>query len=167
MAIRLELGAQLQRLGQLLPVRRRLALSYQTGDRNPTLSEMAAVAAVIPGPQSNSARHLGLPAAPPFSMLSNASDAEILAEAADICGIDVDQFKDVYLASRFQEGLAAGNLHSRSAYKACWVYSLLGSVDLERLKNALNTVIARNPVFRTALVYTSKGTMQIVVNMAE
>ncbi|GAW24698.1 hypothetical protein ANO14919_142890 [Xylariales sp. No.14919] len=101
MAIRLELGAQLQRLGQLLPVRRRLALSYQTGDRNPTLSEMAAVVTVIPGPHSNSARRLNLPAAPPFSMLSKASRAEILAKAAHICGMDVDQFKDAYPASRF------------------------------------------------------------------
>ncbi|KAI0467062.1 hypothetical protein F4859DRAFT_526152 [Xylaria cf. heliscus] len=109
--------------------------------RNPTLGEMAAVVAAIPDPQSDSARHLELPAAPPFSMLSKASCAEILAEAADICGI--------------------------GAYMARWVYSLPGSVDLERLKNALNTVVTRNPIFRTALAHTSKGTMQIVLNMAE
>ncbi|RWA11882.1 hypothetical protein EKO27_g3228 [Xylaria grammica] len=59
----------------------RLQIEVSQIYRNPTLGEMAAVVAFIPGPQSDSARHLELPAAPPFSMLSKASCAEILAEA--------------------------------------------------------------------------------------
>jgi amino acid adenylation domain-containing protein len=153
MAIRLVLACRHQGL-QIT-----VAQIYQ----NPTIEQMAAM--VVRSHEHPSRHRSESPL--PFSLLPQHARQGILAEAAQICNIDIQQIEDVYPASPFQEGLAAVNLHSKSAYMAMWVYSMPIEVNTEQVEHALEIVVAQNPIFRTALAHTSEGTMQIVIKMTE
>ena len=84
--------------------------------------------------------------------------------------ISPDDIEDMYPASPFQEGLAAIALedsssvleHSAGLYSATITYALARDVNVPRLHSALASVVSRNPIYRTTLVHSLEGTMQIV-----
>ena len=124
---------------------------------NPTLGKMAA--AVLD--TSKEQRSIRTEILTPFSLAPGNVEA-LMADISQIGNIDVEDIEDIYPASPFQEGLFAINLHNKAAYMARWVYSLPSAIDQERLHGAMEAVIARNPILRTTLAHTSRGTVQLV-----
>ena len=91
----------------------------------------------------------------------------LLPEAARLCNVSMDQIEDIYPASPFQESLAAVSLRRNGSeeeglYIATIALRMPRMVDSTKISNALDMVIARNPIFRTRLVFSTEGTMQVV-----
>ncbi|KAF4544380.1 Nonribosomal peptide synthase [Lasiodiplodia theobromae] len=147
---------------KLVLVCRKKGLQLSAADvyDRPTLARMAAAAVELPVAEKTKTGEAETP--DPFSLLPG-SVQSLLVEAAQVCDVDVEEIEDMYPASPFQEGLAAVNLHTKSAYMARWVYHLPGSADLDRLRTAMEFVIARNPILRTTLAHLSCGTTQVVL----
>lgn len=95
---------------------------------------------------------------------------KLRAEVAERCNIPLGDIEDIYPASTFQEGLAAiawedhGKMskEQKSAYDAKMTFRLARGVNVARLTWALEVVVSQNPIFRTRLVDSSEGIMQIV-----
>lgn len=93
------------------------------------------------------------------------------AEIAQRCHLALHDIEDLYPASSFQEGLAAIALEDHGEieqeqqrnYSANMTFRLARGVDIARLTQAIAVVVSQNPIFRTRLVYSSEGTMQIVL----
>ncbi|KAL8969755.1 MAG: hypothetical protein Q9183_001843, partial [Haloplaca sp. 2 TL-2023] len=87
-------------------------------------------------------------------------------EAAGVCDIPEDAVEALYPASPFQRSLAASwsrqGDRREGSYVASIVLEVPRTIDLVRLLRALDTVVLRNPIFRTRLIYSSKGAMQVV-----
>lgn len=147
---------------KLVLVCRKKGLQLSAADvyDRPTLARMAAAAVELPVAEKTKTGEAETP--DPFSLLPGSVES-LLVEAAQVCDVDVEEIEDMYPASPFQEGLAAVNLHTKSAYMARWVYHLPGSADLDRLRTAMEFVIARNPILRTTLAHLSCGTTQVVL----
>ncbi|KAL8685059.1 MAG: hypothetical protein Q9224_005986, partial [Gallowayella concinna] len=99
-------------------------------------------------------------------MAANESDV-FWTETARLCNLSKEEIEDIHSVSALQEGLAATmfrdfGCQTISSYAATIPLSIPGQTDIARLTTALNVVIARNPIFRTRFVHTSKGTMQVV-----
>ncbi|KAL8766224.1 MAG: hypothetical protein Q9209_006938 [Squamulea sp. 1 TL-2023] len=87
-------------------------------------------------------------------------------EAAWVCDVPEDAIEALYPASPFQRSLAASSSWKRDqgerSYVASIVLKVPRTIDLVRLLRALDTIVIRNPIFRTRLIYSSEGAMQVV-----
>ncbi|KAI4127328.1 MAG: hypothetical protein LQ338_003251 [Usnochroma carphineum] len=92
------------------------------------------------------------------------------AEVTKQLHLPPDAIEDLYPASPFQEGLAAIALQDSgsvgpaadSLYNATITYRLAEAVDIVSLDQALARVVSTNPIFRTTLVSSSQGILQLV-----
>ncbi|KAL8640611.1 MAG: hypothetical protein Q9228_002487 [Teloschistes exilis] len=94
-------------------------------------------------------------------VVSDTLRAEVL-EASQLSSASIE---DIYPASPFQEGLAAISQQesaSSGLYTATMAFQLAMGLDVARLHQAFEWVVAQNPIWRTRLVHTSHGTMQAV-----
>ncbi|KAL8660627.1 MAG: hypothetical protein Q9202_006372 [Teloschistes flavicans] len=94
-------------------------------------------------------------------VVSDALRSEVL-EASQLSSASIE---DIYPASPFQEGLAAISQQEHASsdlYTATMAFQLTASIDVARLHQAFEWVVAQNPIWRTKLVHTSRGTMQAV-----
>ena len=87
-------------------------------------------------------------------------------EAARVCDVPEDAIEAVYPASPFQKSLATSwsreGDQGEGSYVASFMLEVPGTIDLVRFLRALDTIVLRNPIFRTRLIYSSKGAMQVV-----
>ncbi|RDA90810.1 hypothetical protein CP533_0494 [Ophiocordyceps camponoti-saundersi (nom. inval.)] len=104
---------------------------------------------------------------PPFSLLSNTESLqETLRKAASCCRLpSADDIEDIYPCTALQEGITALSISSPEAkYVTCSTYRLPRVIDVDRLKQAWDVVIASNPVLRTRIVQSPTGqTLQAVL----
>ncbi|KAI4088897.1 MAG: hypothetical protein LQ339_008634 [Xanthoria mediterranea] len=133
-------------------------LSVRQIYQNPYLGDLAAVA--TPSPKTVPMDQ----AVPQRGTLD--TFASLRKEAAWLCDVPEDAIEALYPASPFQKSLAAsssrqGNTGKRS-YVASVALEVPTTIDLVRLLRALDTIVIRNPIFRTRLIYSSEGPMQVV-----
>ena len=127
--------------------------------QNPRLGDLAAVAEVCSTSMSQNET---------CNPLSISGDLELLQiEAARLCDLSEHEVEQVYPASMFQESLAAILIRDNagqdgSSYVATIALAPRSSTNHERLLNALRVFVSRNPIFRTRLIHSSNGTMQVV-----
>ncbi|PLB51476.1 nonribosomal peptide synthetase [Aspergillus steynii IBT 23096] len=77
-----------------------------------------------------------------------------------------DQIEDVYPTTPMQEGLMALSLKSPGKYVATFVYDLEEGINLNQLREAVNSTVSANPILRTRLTQTPEGTFQVVIREA-
>ncbi|KAL8727263.1 MAG: hypothetical protein Q9166_006144 [cf. Caloplaca sp. 2 TL-2023] len=139
--------------------KRKYSLSISQIYQNPRLGDLANIATPCPEIASEyEATYRG--------MAANKSDL-LWIETARLCNLSKEEIEDIYSVSALQEGFAATMFRElgcqiRSSYVATIALSIPEQTDFARLTTALEVVIARNPIFRTRFVHTSKGTMQVV-----
>ena len=71
------------------------------------------------------------------------------------------------LHRRSQEDLTSGSFSEAASlgnenYVATLVLGIPQGTDLERLSDAITTLVSLNPILRTRLIHSSHGTMQVV-----
>ena len=139
--------------------KRGLVLSVSQIYQNPRLDDLAAVAEFCSTSMSQNET---------CNSLSTSVDFEFQRiEAARLCDLSEDEIEQIYPASTFQEGLAATLIRETagqdgSSYIATMAFALRGSVSHERLLHALRVFVSRDQIFRTRLIHSSNGTMQVV-----
>lgn len=133
-------------------------LSVRQIYQNPHLGDLAAVA--TPSLKTAPINQ----AIPPRGTLD--TFASLRKEAAWLCDVPEDAIEALYPASPFQKSLAASSSRERFNGERCYVASIAlevpRTIDLVRLLRALDTIVIRNPIFRTRLFYSSEGAMQVV-----
>ena len=132
--------------------------------QNPFLGDLAALAEAAPKiSKSDTPDEMCTSAS-----LSTTDKSQLLwKEAARLCCISENEIEDVYPASTFQEDLAATSISEIPSgdcklYVATIVLNIPQQTDPERLRGAVNSILAQNPILRTRLIHSSHGTMQVV-----
>ena len=96
----------------------------------------------------------------------------LLQEASESCETSIHDIEDIYPASHFQEGLAAVAFKedqaydgvSHNTYHAKITYRLAPKTDAARLDNIIQSIVKQNPIYRTKLISTSEGILQLVMS---
>lgn len=139
--------------------KRKYSLAVSQIYQNPRLGDLAHIAKPctdIPSEYKTNDR----------TVAANPSDL-LWIETARLCNLSQEEIEDIHSVSALQEGLAATMFRElgsqmSSSYVATIALKIPEQTDTARLTTALEVVIARNPIFRTRFVHTSKGTMQVV-----
>lgn len=119
---------------------------------NPILKNMAAFL----GAAGQTEGYIDLPLKP-FELLGqNINREELFQDLTRHSSIEEADVQDVYPCTPFQEGLMAASMKQESTYKACLVYEIDSEIDINRLKKAWLTVVAKEPVLRTRIVHLSR-----------
>ena len=132
--------------------------------QNPCLGDLAALTETLPKVSKSDVQD----EARTNASSSTSDDFPMLwREAARLCCLSANDIEDVYPASDFQENLAATSLQETPSrdhdfYVATIVIDVPEQTNLERLGDAVAFTLAQNPIFRTRLVHSSHGTMQVV-----
>ena len=142
----------------LVAAARQKSLRISVGEilQNPYLSDMAMKLSALEATPSPCM---------PFEMLR---EVDVTASKGDIarkCQILIDEIEDIYPCTPLQEGLFALSTAYPETYVARIVYDIPKDVDLQRFKAAWNTVIGRNAVYRSRIVYTASETLQVVTSI--
>ncbi|OJJ42483.1 hypothetical protein ASPZODRAFT_137284 [Penicilliopsis zonata CBS 506.65] len=138
-----------------------LALTIKTVFQQPVLSDMAKELRLLSAEEE---RQLD-----PFSLLPPELDLDqLVAEAAQQCGIEPTTIEDMYPCTPLQEGLMALTMGSTQAnqglaYVMQETFSLPDSIDVPRFKAAWEAVIARSSILRTRIITTSEGAFQVLL----
>ncbi|KAL4862574.1 hypothetical protein BDV12DRAFT_202932 [Aspergillus spectabilis] len=103
-----------------------------------------------------------------FTGVGAEEQKEWLVSLAKQCGdlSGPEQIVDVYPATPLQEGLMAITSQQGSAYIAQQVFRMGPDVDVSRLQRASESLYESLAILRTRLVYTARGSVQVVVNKA-
>ncbi|KAL8998121.1 MAG: hypothetical protein Q9169_002742 [Polycauliona sp. 2 TL-2023] len=142
-------------------------ISVQQVYEHPILENLAAHA--IPArrdPKAIASHGQLVISSPPIAMVPD----QVRVQIAQQYHISPDDIEDLYPASPFQEGLAAVALEDEGStppnapglYSATITYAIASNVDFQLLHSALVGVVSQNPIYRTSLVPSIQGTMQIV-----
>ena len=132
--------------------------------RNPCLGDLATLAEAVPKTLNSDTQDEAFTRA---SLLISDDKSKLWVEAARLCCVSENEIEDVYPASAFQENLAAISIletHSQDhkSYVADIALDMPPQIDIERLKGAVVALLAVTPIFRTRLIHSSYGTMQVV-----
>ncbi|KAM0454492.1 hypothetical protein ACHAPV_008363 [Trichoderma viride] len=102
----------------------------------------------------------------PFSLLNvELSEDEIRRAVAALCGVDPAQIQDVFPCTSLQEGLLALTEKEFGHYVSQNDYVLQPGTDIERFKEACETVFDAFPILRTRIVdLPGKGLVQVVID---
>ncbi|KAK3987251.1 non-ribosomal peptide synthetase [Cladorrhinum sp. PSN332] len=141
-------------------------LSVATIMQTPKLSDMALKA----GQKLNkSAAAPTNTAALPFSMVDWTPELE--EEVSRQCGVAANNIEDVYPCTALQEGLFVLSVKQTGAYVARHCYRVPRAVDLERYKQAWETIYRESAILRTHIVQLdgadkkrASGLYQVAVN---
>ena len=139
--------------------RRRYDLSISQVFQNPRLGDLANVAMLHPQTASADEVQGTSPSSDHLDFLRS--------EAAKLCKLTEDEIEDIYPSSAFQAAIAAISFresadHDKSCYFAKIAYAIPEIIDPCRLSRALEVVVLSNPIFRTRIIHSSEGTMQVV-----
>lgn len=100
----------------------------------------------------------------PFSLLDSTSSLlNVIEKAAAQCDIRRELVEDVYPCTPFQEGLMAASLIQKGAYVAQNSFLLPKSLDIERFRQAWQTLVDMHPILRTRIVSLSSKSLQVVL----
>ncbi|XMA14646.1 hypothetical protein WAI453_007437 [Rhynchosporium graminicola] len=99
---------------------------------------------------------------PPFELIDRDLLPTLREEAAKACMVDIASIEDLYPATPFQEGLIALSATSRGAYVGHFAIDLPSEIDTQRFCDAWESVEREFPIFRTRIVNTAAGCMQVV-----
>jgi amino acid adenylation domain-containing protein len=101
----------------------------------------------------------------PFSLLQRGvSPEEARAQAALLCGVEMDEVEDVLPSTPLQESLLAMTAKRAGAYVSRTVFEMRNAVDTARLRAAVEVVVAGTPILRTRFVdLQGQGLAQVVV----
>ncbi|KAE8368382.1 hypothetical protein BDV27DRAFT_154089 [Aspergillus caelatus] len=100
----------------------------------------------------------------PFSMLKNVTNTdELLDEAAGHCSIARSDIQDVYPCTPLQEGVfSMSNTHT-GAYVAQSAFRLPAGFDIQRFKDAWQTLADAHSILRTRIVTIGSTSYQVVL----
>jgi aryl carrier-like protein len=130
---------------------------------NPRLGDLASICSMVAAAPSDKSPETTTSSSPaPFY-----TPYQLKKEVAQRCNLATDDIEHIYPASPFQEGLAAVSFQEsgkseESSYVAVMTFGMSKETDLTRLSRALDVVVSRNPIFRTKMVNSSDGTVQVV-----
>ncbi|KAF2761932.1 acetyl-CoA synthetase-like protein [Pseudovirgaria hyperparasitica] len=131
--------------------------------RTPQLSQLAAVARdkEPPLPVSKDPE--------PFSLLNSSNCLEeVVIKAASLCNVRAADIEDILPCTPLQEGLLALTARREGDYVATFSYELRSHVDLSRLGDAWNKVVAHIPILRTYIVnLPGEGMSQVILSSGE
>ena len=134
---------------------------------HPRLGDLASAAVPSPPCHQSTEREMQ---SPPLSSAPAYASEELLTQIATDFGIEPEDVEDIYPASIFQEGLAAIALeddrkareHQKSTYSADMTFRIAQIVDVAQLDKAFEKILTQNPIYRTKIMSTSDGIMQVV-----
>lgn len=99
-----------------------------------------------------------------FALVNTSAKGSILQSAAKQCGVPVSQIEDIYPCSALQEGLFALSLQNPGSYISQSIYEIRPDINIQRLKTAWETVVAKHELLRTRFVQPNNGeTLQVVL----
>lgn len=166
-----QLGGDSVAAMRLVAAARAAPLPLQLGVRqilqSPRLADMALVA------EENRAKATAkLPVADPkpFELWNEFQEADaeqrssLLNTICEQCeGLEGPQdILDVYSATSLQEGLMAITSRQTGTYVAQQVFRMGADIDISRLHTAWDTMSSKLAILRTRIVYTAKGSLQVV-----
>ncbi|KAK8110192.1 uncharacterized protein PG998_006649 [Apiospora kogelbergensis] len=166
-----QLGGDSVAAMRLVAAARAAPLPLQLGVRqilqSPRLADMALVA------EENRAKATAkLPVADPkpFELWNEFQEADeeqrssLLNTLCEQCeGLEEPQdILDVYSATSLQEGLMAITSRQTGTYVAQQVFRMGADIDISRLHTAWDTMSSKLAILRTRIVYTAKGSLQVV-----
>ena len=126
------------------------SLAVETLLRNPRLSQMCQ--ALTPLEQSD-AIEVG-----PFETLDEGRGGkEILLEMADQCNVTIGQVEDIYACTPLQQMFMQDYLQAPGIFVGNFVFAISSNVDVSRLCEAWESVVAANPILRTRIGQTSSN----------
>ena len=104
----------------------------------------------------------------PFSLIpADAPREEVLADASEVCGVEVEAIEDVYPCSPVQAGLITSSTSKPGAYVVRSIYRLAPQIDLAKFKAAWQKTVNDLPILRTRIVHTADaGFCQVVLREA-
>uniref|UniRef100_A0A093UUI8 Nonribosomal peptide synthetase 8 n=1 Tax=Talaromyces marneffei PM1 TaxID=1077442 RepID=A0A093UUI8_TALMA len=98
----------------------------------------------------------------PFELWGSGVDG--LRDIATRCGLSVENIEDVYPCTPLQEGLMAITMHQPTAYVSRRVFSMSNDIDIDRLKQAWQTLSDSAPVLRTRILVDQAGdSVQVLI----
>jgi amino acid adenylation domain-containing protein len=103
----------------------------------------------------------------PFSLLDSTqgSREEAKAQAASLCGVDVNYIEDVFPCTPLQGGLLAETVKNPGTYVLTESWSFKEDVDRRRFRAAWQSVMQRNPILRTRIVDLPRhGLVQVIIH---
>lgn len=132
---------------------------------NPTLIEMCVACKASTGELEQKPRKTSIT---PFSLIpGDASREEVLADASDVCGVEIEAIEDVYPCSPVQSGLITSSTTKPGAYVVRSIYKLASQVDLQKFQQAWQRTVDDLPILRTRIVHTADaGFCQVVLREA-
>lgn len=90
----------------------------------------------------------------PFSLLTRHRPlALILEDAAMACGVRVTEIEDIYPCTPYQAGLMALDLKCPGSYICAFSWTLSQDIEIERFRNAWDSLIESEPVLRNRLIW--------------
>ncbi|GAB1200474.1 hypothetical protein APSETT444_009847 [Aspergillus pseudonomiae] len=125
--------------------------------RYPELSQMAQRVELVKADEQENVYE-------PFSMLKNTTNTDaLLEEAAGHCSIARSDIQDVYPCTPLQEGVfSMSNTHTGS-YVAQSAFRLPAGFDMERFKDAWQTLVDVHSILRTRIVTIGSTSYQVVL----
>ncbi|KAE8392552.1 hypothetical protein BDV23DRAFT_54358 [Aspergillus alliaceus] len=136
-----------------------LSLSVADVTRYPTLSEMA-------DNIDRSSKILEIYNAPPepFSLVHPDKVDNLVRQATAQCAVGADAIEDIYPCTPSQEALMALTARDEAAYVSRAVYHIPVDINLEKYKQAWETLAQRQPIMRTRVIYTDDSqSFQVVI----
>jgi amino acid adenylation domain-containing protein/non-ribosomal peptide synthase protein (TIGR01720 family) len=105
----------------------------------------------------------------PFSLIpAGASREEVLADASDVCDVNLEAIEDVYPCSPVQSGLITSSTTKPGAYVVRSIYRLADSVDLDKFQAAWQRTVDELAILRTRIVHTADaGFCQVVLRSSQ
>ncbi|KAH6714878.1 hypothetical protein BKA61DRAFT_734232 [Leptodontidium sp. MPI-SDFR-AT-0119] len=102
----------------------------------------------------------------PFALWEDDDSLDsLLRDVAAQCGVENSDIQDLYPCTPLQEGLMALTSQQHGAYVGRSILHLRPSLDIQRLQNAWNKVVALNPILRTRIVnIEAAGSLQVLLN---
>jgi len=101
---------------------------------------------------------------PPFSLLPADLDPQTTRkQAAAQLQNELDDIEDLYPLSPMQEGLMALSMKDPGSYSATFVHRLHSSVDINRLRSAIQQVAESSAILRSRVVQSGVHFLQAVV----
>ncbi|KAH7074756.1 hypothetical protein BKA63DRAFT_596436 [Paraphoma chrysanthemicola] len=99
----------------------------------------------------------------PFGLV----EADMIEDAAAVCGMSSDDVEDIYPCTPLQEGLMELATQQQGAYTAQRVFKIAANVDIALFKRAWDDLVAQHPILRTRIILSkTAGAMQVVVREA-
>lgn len=132
-----------------------LSLTVAAVFQHPILSEMAKKVEILPDTDD---------ALEPFSLFgSKSASTNLIDHAEEQCGVQTKSIEDIYPCTPLQEGLMAITSQNKLAYINHEVFNIPSSLDIEKFKNAWDTVVSRSSILRTRIIGTSDGSYQVLL----